>query len=1155
MTGFVRYMVDNPAIPIVATVAAMAFGWNALSEMPVDAIPDISENQSIVFTEWSGRSPQDVENQITLPLSSSLQGIPGVKEVRGLSGFGFSQIYVVFEDDIEFYWARTRVLERLQTARSGLPKGVEPQLGPDATALGQVFWYTLDGPGYDRATLRSLQDWVVRYALQAVSGVSEVASIGGFVRTYQVDINPDKLKFYGIGVDQVHRAIMRANIDVGAKTLERSGMEFVLRGLGFVKKVEDVENIVVAARKGVPIFVRHVADVSLGSDFRRGALADEHGERVGGVVTMRFGENPRAVIARVKKAIETLQSALPEGVTIVPFYDRTQLVEETMGTLKTALIEEIAITLVVILLFLLNVRASLIVAVTLPIAVLMAFIAMRLMGIGSNIMSLAGIAIAIGTMVDMGIVMSENIFSRLQAARDSGDEQPRSAVVASAAGEVAPAIMTAVATTVVSFLPVFMLTGQANRLFTPLAWTKTFALIAALIVAIVLVPVLCHLLLKERTATTGLRARLPLLAIPVMMAAGGWLGAKLPEVGVVPAKLLPIWPAILGALALGWATWRITVERMVPIEKNPVSRSIRWVYEPTLRWILGHKATFAILPLVIIMLGMTYFVGARGLLWPLKGVARLMGGDLSYVRPFRSLEKALPPIGGAFMPPLDEGSFLAMPSLLHQASLSQTMEVMVRMNQRMREVPEVAQVMGKLGRAKTALDPAPVGMMETVVNLKPKSQWRPGITKDDILAELRAKTRTIGVSPSWLQPIETRVVMLQSGIKASMALEIIGAPLKPDGTPYADLEAHKQIEQLAVALEPVVREVRGAKDVNALRLGGKPYIELVVDRLRAGRYDMNPGDVLEAVEVAIGGRNLTWSLEGRERYPIRAQYARELRDDPDKLRRILVPTKAGVKIPLGNLVTIREVIGPASIRTRDGNLTGYLMFNAKDRDEAGVMEDALNAVKAWRAAERDRMGHDPVPKGLRIEPAGRYLNKIEADERLGMLVPIVILINLFLLYVAYRDFGLTLAIFAAIPLTFAGGFIGLWVYPLITGGPPIYLTTAVWIGFIALFGIAVDDGAVMATYLQQSFARRDPKTRTEIREAVVDAGLRRIRPCLMTTFTTILALIPILWTTGRGSDVMQPMALPLVGGMVAELVSLFVLPTIYCWLRERRAGV
>ncbi|MFT5430825.1 MAG: Cu(I)/Ag(I) efflux system membrane protein CusA/SilA [Myxococcota bacterium] len=1077
MNAVIRAGVNNPVGVLVAVGFICVLGYMAVVATPVDAIPDISENQTIVFTRWAGHSPQDVENHITRPLSSALRGLAGVREVRGLSGFGFSQVFVVFDDDVEFYWARTRVSEQLQTVRD-LPKGVEPALGPDATPLGQILWYSLDAPGLDLATQRSLQDWVIRDALEAVPGVSEVAGIGGFIRQYQVDVDPDKLRLWKLGIGEVAQAIRQANSDVGAKTIERSGMELVVRGIGNLDGIEAVRSILVATRDDVPIFLRHIARVGVGPDFRRGALADEHGERVGGVVTMRQGENPREVIDRVKVAMKGLEAALPKGVRIVPFYDRTVLVDETMGTLKSALTEELIVTVVVVFLFLFNLRASFIVAVGLPIGVLMAFIAMGFLDVGANIMSLAGIAIAIGTMVDIGIVVTQNVLEAIERHPD----EPRPTVVADAVAEVAPAIITAVTTTVISFLPVFFLTGQAGRLFKPLAWTKTLALLGALFVGVFILPALCRLFLKPRT--------------------------------------------------------------------GPRPDRIERTYGPTLGWILANKARFAILPMVILVFGLLQLGGARLFLSPFHGLASALGGNLERVEPFHRLEEAFPPIGEAFMPALDEGSLLAMPSLLHQASLTSTLDTMRRMNERMMEVPEVSHVMGKLGRADTALDPAPVGMIETVVGLKPRSEWREGVDKHAIIAELRRKTAILGVSPSWLQPIETRVVMLQSGLRAPMAVAISGAPLDPAGKPMSDADAHSAIERLSQELEQVVATVPGVKDPSALRLGGKPYLEVTVDREGAGRHGVKVSDVLEVLEVAVGGRNLTWTLEGRERYPVRVQIARELRDTPEKLSRLTVRTPSGNTVPLSRLVDIREVVGPASIRTTNGQLRGYVMFDSLGSDEATVMERVMAAVVAWRA-DKTVAGADPVPLGLRLEPAGRYLEKIAADDRLMLIVPTVLFINLLLLYFAFQSVGLAVAIFSAIPITFAGGFIGLWAWPLIAGGDPVPLTTAVWVGFIALFGIAVDDGAVMATYLKQSFARLNPSTVSEIRAAVIEAGKRRIRPCLMTTATTIVALLPVLWSDGRGADVMQPMALPLIGGMLAELVSLFVVPTMYCWFQER----
>lgn len=1157
----IRFSVASPWMVVLLALVAGGAGWIALDQTPVDAFPDISENQVIVYTEWMGRSPQDMENQVTYPLSSELQGIPGVKDVRAMSGFGMSQIYVVFEDGIDFYWSRTRVLERLASIQGRLPAGVVPQLGPDATALGQVFWYVLEGPG-DLDELRSLQDYVVRYALQTVDGVAEVASVGGFVRQYQIDVDPRRLQAFGLTMGAVMEAVQRGNIDVGAKTIESAGMEMIVRGLGFIKRIEDVESLVVTARAGVPIYVRDVGTVQLGPDFRRGALADEHGERVGGVVTMRFGANPRDVIDGVKAKLAEIAPSLPPGVRVVPFYDRTQLVDETLGTLNEALLQELLITLCVVILFLLHLRTSLIVAATLPLAVLLAFIGMRALGLGADIMSLSGIAIAIGTVVDMGIIMSENVYSSLTERRPG---QSRAAAITEAAAEVGPAIMTAVSTTVVSFLPVFYLTGQSGKLFKPLAWTKTFAMVSAVILAVTLVPALCRLFLRETDdGRPGLAVRrVRGVSVVAFGGIGALVGWRLPAAGFLGLVQPWVTALLLGAL-LAAVGWRVTTERLRPIDDNPVSRGIVGVYQPALRWILAHKSLFMMLPVGVVTLGVLIFAGFGAFLAPLRPLAGAVGLDLSLVRPFAAMERAFPGIGSEFMPPLDEGAYLAMPSLLSQASLSQSLEVMLAMNREIARVPEVSQVVGKLGRAETALDPAPVGMLETVVNLKPRDQWRPGVTREDILQQLERVSRVPGTTPSWLQPIETRIVMLQSDIRATMALRVMGAPLRPDGTPYSDVEAVRVIERTVVAMEDVVRLVKGAVTVTALRTGGKPYVELAVDREAIGRYGLKVADVQDVIEMALGGVNLTWSLEGRERYPVRVQIPRELRDEVEDLEQVLVPTPDGAQVPLASLARIREVIGPSAIRTENGQLTGYVMFNAKGRDEAAVIEDAARAVDAWRAERRAAGEADPIAAGLAISPTGRYRNKIEADRRLAVIVPLVLALNFFLIFLQFRRMGLTVTIFAAIPVAFGGGFILIWLYPDLldllhslglrarpsTG--PVYLTTSVWVGFIALFGVAVDDGVVVGTYLKQVFTRRTCTTVDEVRAAVIHAGTRRIRPMLMTTATTIIALLPILWSTGRGSDLMQPMALPLVGGMSFELITLFVVPVIYSWMMERK---
>lgn len=1153
MGGLLRFSVASPWMVVLFALVVGGAGWVALERTPVDAFPDISENQVIVFTEWMGRSPQDMENQVTYPLSSELQGIPGVRDVRAMSGFGMSQIFVVFEDGIDVYWSRTRVAERLASIQGRLPPGVVPQLGPDATALGQVFWYVLDGRPLDE--LRTLQDFVVRYALQSVDGVAEVASAGGFVRQYQIDVDPRRLQGYGLTMGAVMEAVERGNIDVGAKTIETAGMELAIRGLGFIKRVEDVESLVVDSRGGVPIFVRDVGTVSLGPDFRRGALADHRGERVGGVVTMRYGANPKDVIAGLKAKLAELEPSLP-GVRVTPFYDRTQLVDETLGTLTEALAQELLITLCVVVLFLLHLRTSLIVAATLPLAVLLAFIGMRAFGLGADIMSLSGIAIAIGTVVDMGIIMSENVFGALTQRRPG---QSRAAAITEAAAEVGPAIMTAVSTTVVSFLPVFFLTGQSGKLFKPLAWTKTFAMVSAVILAVTLVPALCRLFLREGDARRWGRA----VATVAFAGLGALVGWRLPGAGVL-GGVQPWVVALLGGALLAGVGWRVSTERMLPIDENPVSRGVVAVYQPALRWVLAHKGLFMALPVGIVTLGVLIFAGFGALLAPLRPLADAAGLDLDRIRPIAALERAFPGIGSEFMPPLDEGAYMAMPSLLSQASLSQSVEVMLAMNREIARVPEVSQVVGKVGRAETALDPAPVGMIETVVNLKPREQWRPGVSREDVLRELERVSRIPGTTPSWLQPIETRIVMLQSDLRATMALRVMGAPRGPDG-PYADADAVRAMERTVVAMEEVVRRVPGAVNVTALRTGGKPYVEVAVDREAIGRYGLQVADVQDVVEMALGGANLTWSLEGRERYPVRVQVPRELRDEVDDLRSVRVPTPTGAQVPLDRLAQIREVIGPAAIRTERGQLTGYVMFNARGRDEAAVIDDAVRAVDLWRAEGR-AAGADPIPAGLSVSPTGRYRNKIEADRRLAVIVPLVLALNFFLIFLQFRRLGLTATIFAAIPVAFGGGFILIWLYPDLLdllhslglrsrpSDGPVYLTTAVWVGFIALFGVAVDDGVVVGTYLKQVFAQRTCTTVEQVREAVLFAGTRRIRPMLMTTATTIIALLPILWSTGRGADLMQPMALPLVGGMTFELVTLFVVPVVYSWMMERKVA-
>ncbi|MHC4407518.1 MAG: efflux RND transporter permease subunit, partial [Planctomycetota bacterium] len=907
-----------------------------------------------------------------------------------------------------------------------------------------------------------------------------------------------------------------------------------------------------------PVRVRDVADVRIGPAFRRGALADERTEQVGGVVVMRFGANPRDVIADIREAVmrmnDPANGVLPQGVRVVPFYDRTQLIQETVATLETALVEELWITVAVVLLFLLHLRSSLIIASTLPIAVLLAFIAMDVLGVDSNIMSLTGIAIAIGTMVDMGIVMTENIYTALV---ENKKERNRTKVVEDAAIEVAPALATAIATTIVSFIPIFFLTDQEGKLFRPLAWTKTFALAAAAIAGVLVIPVLCRLFLRERDrpARHHVAKWAPiLLAIPF-----AWIAAR--------ANWLGFQPLVAAAFAFG-LSWivirRMTRERLTPVDKNLVSRFVATWYERALRWILAHKAAFFVLPGIIFAFGLLVTFGGRIVTSPGRAV---FGEGFDRLRIARALDETFPGIGQEFMPPLDEGSLLYMPSLLPQAGLDETLQVMRRQNQAMRAVPEVAKVVGKLGRAESALDPAPVGMLETVVQLKPKDQWRKGFTKDDIRKELMAVVHTPGATEgagAWLQPIETRVIMLNSGIRAPLAVKLIGDPRGEDGTPLDTKSAVQKLESVAGQIQDRIAKVPGVAGPNVENIGSKPYVEFEIHRDRVGHYGLTLGDVQHGIMTAIGGTSITKTLEGRERYSVRVAYARELRDRLEALESVLVRGAGGVSVPISEVATIREVVGPAMIKTEDGRLRLHVTFAASGRDEGAVMEDVLDEIETWRE-EHMAQGHpDPIPLGVAAEPAGRYEAQIRARERFAVLIPICLGIILFLLYLNFRSWPTVLNVFAAVPVVIAGGLILIWAFPYLwdaafsaglvpqPSAGPIYITVAVVVGFIALLGIATDDGVVMATYLEQVFRRKKARSIAEIRERVMEAGLRRVRPCLMTTFTTIIALMPILLSSGTGSDVAKPMALPAVGGMLAELISLFIVPCVYCMVKEAK---
>lgn len=1158
INAIIRGCLRNPFLVLVAALALVGWGYYALKHTPVDAIPDVGEKQVIVVADWPGRSPQDVDDQITYPLSVALTGTPGVKAIRAMSGFGFSMVFVIFHDDIDYYWARTRVRERLDVAERDLPSGVEPALGPDATALGQVFWYTVEGQGYDLAELRSIQDWYLRYQLNTVEGVSEVASVGGHVKQYQIDVDPVKMRAHRVGLTEIADAVRKSNVDVGAKVIEINNVEYFLRGVGFIKSPRDLEDVVLRSEGGTPLYLRSVATVSLGPEFRRGALDKEGVEAVGGVVTMRYGENPLAVIERVKQKIAELAPGLPtktladgtvSRVTIVPFYDRTGLIHETLDTLRSALTQEAIAAALVVFFFLLHLRSSLAIISTLPLSVGISFIIMYLLGIDSNIMSLAGLAIAIGDVADMGLIMTENIYRHV--AQNDGSKS-YDQCVEEGATEVGTAIITAVSNTIVSFLPVFALTGQEHKLFTPLAYTKTFAITASAILAITVVPVASYYMLKQ--------VRWSKRTQRVAGLAGGILMALLSGLVFRTFFLDSQAPAFQGWLlagAIGLTTFgliqRVGRERLIPLDQSLVSRGIFRVYVPALRWVLAHKLRFLTLPALLMMMGAVIWAGWGTVTYPVEAGLAAMNVDIDEWEAWHDMKTQFPGLGREFMPPLDEGSFLYMPSLVPAGSFAAVQKVISIQDKAIRSVPEVENVVGKLGRVESALDPAPIGMIETVVTLKPRRQWRTvqvdrfyqnwpqwlqhpfrrlfpderTMTKDELLEELRRKTDIPGVLPSWLQPIQTRLVMLQTGFRAMMGVKIFG-------------DDQKKIEELGFQIEELLRQVPGATDVVADRIVGKPYVEFCIDRQKLARYGVNVRDVQDVIELAIGGDNLTRSVEGRERYPIRVRYPRELRDNIEDLERILLPAANGSQVPLAEVADIEYTLGPQEIKSENTLLVGYVTLNTRDRDEVSVVEDADALIQAKIAS-----GELTFPPKTYYQWAGQFENQVRAMNRLKWLIPLCLLLDFILLYMGLGRWWVALLVFAGVFVSASGGFLML----MFLG---INLSVAVWVGFIALFGVAEDDGVVMATYLGQLFDNRTPASIQEVRDMVVEAGMKRIRPCLMTTATTVIGLMPVFLADGRGSDVMRPIAVPSIGGMALSLITLFIVPCIYCWVEERR---
>src|SRR5881409_171220 len=911
---------------LVIAVFALLAGWGywALLTTPIDAIPDLSDNQVIVFTDWTGRSPQEVEDQVTYPLTVSLQGLPGVRVVRSSSAFGFSMINVIFEDSVDLYFARSRVLERLNLLTKSLPAGVVPILGPDATGVGHVFWYTVEGKGYSLRDLRSLQDWFIRYQLNSVPGVAEVASIGGTVRQYQIDVDPNRLRAYKISLSAVVDAVMRSNRNVGGNVVEASGTWAVVRGLGLIESTRDLEDVVVAAENGVPVFVRQVATVKIGNAFRAASLVKGTEEAVGGVIVARYGVSTVDVINRVKEKIQALQAGLPAGVKIVPFYDRSSLIDRAVHTLRRALIEETIVVTIINIIFLLHFRSVLIVTIPLPLAVLTAFLFMRYLGISSNIMSLAGIAIAIGVLVDAGIVVTENAFRFIENRGVNTRNRRRVAeTVLEATRLVGRPIFFSLAIIILAFLPVFALTGQEGKLFHPLAYTKTFSMIGATILSVTLVPVLCSLLI------------------------GG----------------------------------RVRGE-----EHNPVMRPLVWLYRPVLDFALRHRvATLGVAILVV--------VGAAAL---------------------------VPRIGTEFMPPLNEGDLMFMPVTDPSIGLGQAIEITKTQNQAIQRFPEVASVVAKISRAETSTDPAPVNMTETIVNLKPEAAWRPGMTREKLIGELDAATTLPGVSNIWTQPIINRINMLTTGIRSEVGVKVFGSDLN-------------MLQERARAIADALRQIPGAVDVYPEQITGAPYVDVRVNRVAAARYGITVGAVQDVIETAVGETNLTLTVEGRQRFPVRVRYAPEYRATPQALGGVLVTAPSGTQVPLGQLADIRSVSGPAMISSENGLLVVTVLLNVRGRDVGSFVDEARQVI-----ADTVKL-----PQGSYVEWSGQYENEVRARQRLQIVMPIVLIVIYVLLYLTYRSFLEAAAVLLAVPFALAGG-----IYLLYALG--YNFSVAVWVGFIAL---------------------------------------------------------------------------------------------------------
>jgi Cu(I)/Ag(I) efflux system membrane protein CusA/SilA len=1275
------------------------FDWNTeiipRDPVAVDAIPDLGDNQQIIFTEYMGRSPKDVEDQVSYPLTVSLLGIPGVKEVRSYSMFGFSYVYLIFKEDVEYYWSRSRILEKLYSLPAGLlPEGATPTLGPDATGLGQVYQYYLEGrdpsgkpvPGWNPEELRSLQDWHVRYALLGADGVAEVASVGGFVKQYQVEVDPIKLQAWDVTLADVADAVRKSNMETGARNLAINGREYILRGTGYINKIEDISNAVVAVRENTPITVSQLATVQLGPAMRRGVIDVNGADAAGGVVVARYGANPLETIKNTKKKVAKISASLPtkviidwlntdrksvvefaiknnispafssdsladtnlnqeawltwvkthtpadfpmwmntSKVTIVPFYDRSHLIGETLNTLNEALYQQILVTIIVVVIMVLHFRSSILISAMLPLVVLLTFIAMKLVGVDANIVALSGIAIAIGTVVDVGIVLTENIIKHLKEAKPGFNS---ATVIYEAVTEVAGAVTTSVLTTVVSFLPVFTMTGEAGRLYQPLAYTKSFALIASIIVALTIIPPIAHILLgiipswfksnnsAESNRKFKLTSRKNLITALLGISAGIALGfsgllalalvilailntfhdrfsPKIQKIGVltinIGTAIVVGWLLAKNWMPLGLQSSVLTNFVFVAVLLGGLLITFKLFelfYARILGWCLEHKMLFLSLPILMLT--------AAGFIWLGFGkVTSSVPDSFKGTAIYKDADKKFPGLGKEFRPSLDEGSFLVMPTVSPHASIAEATEALRTLDAAIASIPEVSQVVGKIGRAESALDPAPISMIETIVNYhseyrtdekgsilafavndngdyqyddkgnlipdedgKPFRQWRQSIrSADDIWQEISRVSQSPGLTGApKLQPIETRLVMLRTGMRAPMGFKVKATNLV-------------ELENFGLDIERLMRKSNipglDINSINADRIVGKPYLEIHPDREAAKRYGLNVVDIQQTIQTAIGGQIVTTTVEGRERYDVQVRYAREARDSIESIKKILIKTKEGAQVPLGQVVSIEYRRGPQVIKSEDSALVGYVTFGAK----TGFAEvNVVEAVEDY-LEEQEKAGNLKRPENGDYKAAGNYQSALEFEKNMTVIMPLALLAIFLILYLENRSVLNTLIIFSGIAVAFSGGFMLLWLY----GQPgflnfsvfgynlrelfhvqPVNLSTAVWVGFIALFGIATDDGVVISTYLRQRFKKDNPQTLAEIRQATVIAGKRRCRPCLMTTATTLLALLPVLTSTGRGADIMGPMAVPIFGGMLVELLTMFVVPVLFCMVQEIR---